>query len=70
MSLEKKNWENIRIQATEVAGGRQELHGEGLRKLCSSTNTIRGMKCSKMRWVGHAPRIETRQMHIKCICGT
>jgi len=57
MSLEKKNWENIRIQATEVAGGRQELHGEGLRKLCSSTNIIRGIKCRKMRWVGHVARI-------------
>jgi hypothetical protein len=57
MSLEKKNWENIRIKATGMAGGRQELHGEGLRKLCSSTNIIRGIKCRKMRWVGHVARI-------------
>jgi hypothetical protein len=41
----------------EIVGGWRKLHNEELHNLCCSSNIIRMIKSSKMRWAGHIPRV-------------
>jgi hypothetical protein len=45
----------------EVMGGRRKLHNEELHNLDSSPIIIRKMKSRRMRWAGHAARVEEKR---------
>jgi hypothetical protein len=49
----------------EVTGGWRKLHNEELHNLHSSSNIIRMMKSSRMRWTGHVARMGRRGIHIE-----
>jgi hypothetical protein len=48
----------------EVTGDWRELQNEELHNLYSSSNIIRAIKSSRMRWAGHVARWGRRGMHI------
>ena len=48
----------------EVTGEWRKLHNEELRDLCSLSNIVRVVKSRRMRWAGHAVRMdEGRGVH-------
>jgi hypothetical protein len=49
----------------EVAGGWRKLRNEELHNLYSSPSIIRMIKSRRMRWTGHAERMERKRMHIE-----
>jgi len=50
----------IRPEAQEVPGGWKILHNEELHDRHSSTNIIRGIKPSRMRWEGNMASTEEK----------
>jgi hypothetical protein len=42
----------------KVVGGLRKLHNEELRNIYTSPNIIREIKSSKLKWAGHAARME------------
>jgi hypothetical protein len=51
-------WELRRLDQREVTGGWRTLHDEELHNLYSSTNVIRTIISTRMRWAGHVERRE------------
>jgi hypothetical protein len=47
-----------------VTGGWRKLHNEELHNLYSSPSIIRVIKSRRMRWAGHAARMERRIIRI------
>jgi hypothetical protein len=53
----------------EVTGGWRKLHNEELRDLYSSPIIIRMIRSRKMRWAGHAARIEGKRNAYRILVG-
>jgi hypothetical protein len=53
----------------EVVGGWRRLHNVELRNLYSSPNIISVIKSGRMRWAGHAARMEYMRNVYKIVVG-
>jgi hypothetical protein len=47
-----------------VTGGKRKLHNEELHNLYTSPNIIRLIKSRRIRWTGHAARMEKRNAYM------
>jgi hypothetical protein len=53
----------------EVTGEWRKLHNEEIRDLCSSSSTIRIINSKRMRWAGHARRMEEKRNVCRLLVG-
>jgi hypothetical protein len=53
----------------EVTGDCRKLHKEELHNLYSSPSIIRMIKSRRMRWAGHATRIEVKRNAYRILVG-
>jgi hypothetical protein len=52
-----------------VTGGWRKLHNEELHNLYSSPSIIRIIKSRRMRWAGHAARMEAKRNAYRILVG-
>ena len=59
---------NIWTQEDENGDWRR-LHNEELHSLYCSSYIVRVVKCRRLRWVGHVPRVEEGRSALKIVTG-